>query len=182
MIYYSIPFDSTKNLGVYYNKFMSILPNDNDFGCFIDADAMFTTHTYGKQLEDIAKEYPQVGVFVGVTNRIGCKWQLAPEADRVTNDVKYHREFGEALLKNKYLYCEDVTHKPKEYVLSGFLIMIKKSTWKKIGGFKETGMLGVDNDIHWKCQDHNIPVYKMDGVYLYHWYRNGEAKNKQHLL
>lgn len=181
MIYYSIPFDSTKNIGKYYNSFLDILPNDDDYACFIDADAMFTTYYYGKQLEDIVEKYPEAGVLVGITNRIGCKWQQAKGADATTNDIQYHREVGKRFFDTKYSYCEDVTNKPKLEVLSGVLMMIKKSTWKKIGGFKEDGMLGIDNDIHWKCQDYGEKIYKMDGVYVYHWYRNGNKANKKHL-
>ena len=33
--------DCKKNIGCAYNKFMEILPSDDDFACFIDHDAMF---------------------------------------------------------------------------------------------------------------------------------------------
>lgn len=182
MIYYSIAFDSTKNVGKYYNQFISILPNDDDYACFIDGDATFTTYTFGKQLEDVVEQYPEAGVFVGITNRVGCKWQVAKDVKHESNDIAYHRQVGQALQDNKYLYCEDVTYKPKLEVLSGVLMMIKKSAWKIIGGIKDEGMLGIDNDVHWKCQEHDIKIYKMEGFYVYHWYRGEDPKNKQHLL
>ena len=37
MIYYTVPYDSNKNIGEYYNNFVDIVPNDNDYICFIDA-------------------------------------------------------------------------------------------------------------------------------------------------
>jgi len=182
MIYYSVPFDSTKNIGIYYNKFVSILPNDNDWACFIDADAMFTTDNYDKQLNDIINKYKDAGVFVGVTNRVACKWQVVENVNKLSNNIKYHQEFGKQMYKNFYDKCEDVTYKPKLEVLSGVLILIKKQTWIDIKGFDEQGMLGIDNDLHWKCQQNNIKVYKMNGVYVYHWYRNNDKKNKLHLI
>ena len=31
MIYYTVPYDSNKNIGEYYNNFVDIVPNDNDY-------------------------------------------------------------------------------------------------------------------------------------------------------
>jgi len=170
MIYYSIPYDVNKNIGKYYNSFMSLLPSNNDWACFIDGDAIFTTSKFGTQLNDIINKYQNVGVFVAVTNRIGCSWQKAPEVNADINDMSYHREIGNVLYKTKYNLCEDVTYKTN--YLSGVMFLIKKSVWEKIGRFKDKGILGVDNDLHIKCQNNNILVYKMEGVYVYHWYRN----------
>ena len=181
MIYYSIPYNSNKNIGVYYNNFMSILPNDNDWACFLDGDAVFTTTNFGNQLEDIISKYLDAGVFVGVTNRIGCTWQKVDIIDDTINTMDYHREIGKIIQNKYYDLCEDVTFKD-DNLLSGVLFLIKKEVWKKIGGFKETGMLAIDNDLHLKCRNNNIKVYKMEGVYVYHWYRNNNRKNIEHLI
>lgn len=77
MIYYGIPYDQDKNIGVYYNRFMSILPEETDFACFVDGDTIFTTPFYGKQIDEITKKNPDCGLFYAVTNRIGCPWQIA---------------------------------------------------------------------------------------------------------
>ena len=42
-IYYSTPFNSDKNIGVYYNDVMNLLPNDSDYMVFVDGDTIFTT-------------------------------------------------------------------------------------------------------------------------------------------
>lgn len=182
MIYSTIPWDSSKNIGKYYNKFMSILPSNDDFACFTDSDASFTTNYYGKDLETYINKYPECGCFVAMANRIGCKWQQQPGVEWLNNDMKFHRAMGESIALNSNYIIEDVSNVPRGEVLGGFLILIKKSVWKKVGGFKETGMLGIDNDLHWKCMDNNEKVYLMKGVYLYHWYRGGDMTNKQHLL
>ena len=54
---------------------------------------------------------------------------------------------------------------------SGTLILVKKSTWKKIKGFKTKGFLEVDDDFRERLFKHKIKFGIMDGVYLYHWYR-----------
>ncbi len=185
MIYYTIPWDTSKNIGKYYNAFMRLLPSDNDFACFVDGDACFTTQFFGKQLEDIVNLYPECSCFTSMANRIGCKWQQQFDqnsAEWLNNDMAFHRAKGKEIQFKHYATIADVSDVPRGEVLGGVLILIKKSLWKKIGGFKETGMLGIDNDLHWKCMDAGEKVYLMKGVYLYHWYRGGDMSDKQHLL
>lgn len=177
-IYYSIPWNTEKNLGVYYNDFMSKL-NDNEFACFVDGDACFTVTFFGKQLEDIIEKYPECGLFTAMANRVGCIWQRA--GDWNSNDIGVHRQIGQQLFNTKYDLITDVSSVHPLYVLSGHLIMIKKSLWEKLGKFNEKGILGIDNDIHWKAQAHNEKIYLMEGVYLYHWYRNG-TEDLSHLI
>ena len=182
MIYYSIPYDSQKNIGKYYNQFMSILPNENDYACFVDGDTIFTTSNYGHILEKIVEENPGVGCFTCYTNRIGCKWQIAPGVDTETNDMNYHREFGKSLQTIFSTSCKDVSNVEDDQVMSGVMILIKKESWRTIGGFHENGMLGVDNDLHWKMKKFGEKMYLMQGIYLYHWYRWPDVKNKSHLI
>ena len=59
MIYTHIPYapkESDKNIGFAYNKFMEMLPSEGDWGCFLDHDAMFTTKSWYKQLNDIIED------------------------------------------------------------------------------------------------------------------------------
>lgn len=178
MIYYSIPYDSNKNIGKYYNDFMSVLPNDDDYGCFVDADTIFTTPNYGHIIEKVIRENPTVGSFTATTNRVNCPWQIHPGVDVETNDVEYHRNFGKSVQDIFGSYCVDVTDLQ---LMSGFFIVIRKDTWRKIGGFLEGGMLGVDNDFHLKIRKKREKMYMMKGIYLYHWYRWPNPKDKTHL-
>ena len=54
------------------------------------------------------------------------------------------------------------------------------------GGFNEKGMLGIDNEFYFKALSQNKLIYRMDGVYVYHWYRGGDfsrsIESKKHLL
>ena len=178
MIYYSIPYDVNKNIGKYYNDFMSILPNDDDFACFVDGDTIFTTPNYGHVIDRVIKEYPEIGCFTAKTNRVSCKWQVFDGVDVETNDIAYHRELGGNLQDVYDAYCEDVTD---SQLMSGLLILINKKTWFKIGGFLENGMLGVDNELHRKLIEHDEKLYVMKGIYLYHWYRWPDKTNTTHL-
>lgn len=155
---------------------MELLPNENDYACFIDGDACFTTHTYGKQIEDILKQYPDVDLWTAMTNRVATKWQMVRCVN--TNDIEYHRKLGKALQEEKYDKVRDVTSKSP---ISGFFFVLKKKSWMKTKGFKKKGMLGVDNSIHYEMQRIGGKVYQMLGLYVYHWYRNGNRWDTKHL-
>lgn len=176
MIYFNIPWSDEKNIGKAYNSFMELLPRDNDYACFIDGDAVFTTPFFGKQINEIAEAYPECGLFTAMTNRVGSAYQLT--GNWQSNDMKEHRATGERAQKLHHDVCIDITDRQP---FSGVLILIKKSTWLKLGKFKEDGMLGVDTDIHLKAKAAGEKVYLMRGVYLYHWYRGGNRGDTSHL-
>jgi hypothetical protein len=175
MIFYSIPWSTEKNIGKYYNAFMEKIGED-DYACFIDSDSCFTTTYFGKQIEDIVKKYPECGLFTAMSNRIFPSWQKTGNYN--SNDIAEHRIFGKNLFDTKYDNIVDIT---KKNDLSGVLILISKKVWIKLGGFKIEGMLGIDNDIHYKANLHNEKVYIMTGVFLYHWYRGGDHSFVDHL-
>lgn len=181
MIHYIIPWNTEKNIGIAYNTSMQIV-GENDFVCFLDADACFTTSFFGKQLEDIVTKYPESEFFTCYTNRVGCPWQLY--GDQKTNDIAYHRQIGLELYNNSY---DSVTQiQDPVNALSGVLILISKRLWLNLGGFNENGMLGIDNEFYFKALSQNQIIYRMNGVYVYHWYRGGDfsrsKESKKHLL
>jgi len=177
-IYYSTPYNSQKNLGKAYNDFMRILPEDNDFACFTDGDAMFTTHYYGTQIEDIIKKYPDCGLFTAMTNRVGTDYQCVPGMWENIN-INDHWYTGSELFHKNYDKCIDIAQNPP---LSGVLILLRKKEWKRAGGFLENKMLGIDNSIHYRVRDFGGQIKLMKGVYILHYYRAGNMHNKKHLL
>ncbi len=173
MIYCNIPYcpsSKGKDLGFAYNAFMGLL-KDGDYAVFLDHDACFTTYDWYPQLEQIIKQNPTVGAFTGVTNRVYCKWQLA-NVDRTTNDIVYHRQMGKEIQTKSRLVVTNRTNHPW---MSGMLIVIKKSCWKKIGGFRN-GVLGVDNDFHMRLRKHHEKLFCIEGLYVYHYYSNHNFK------
>ena len=177
-VYHTIPWDTTKNLGAYYNKFMSLL-QDEDWACFLDGDAVHTTTYFGKYIEDIIRSNPEYGLFTCNTNRIGCKYQIPSNVDWSNDSQKYHRELGDKLWSQYKTKVLDITDNTP---LSGVLILINKGKWNEVGGFKEDKMLSVDNDIHLRFRNAGFKVGLMQGIYVQHWYRGGKQKEKFHLL
>lgn len=175
MIYTHIayaPSECEKNIGCAYNKFMEILPNDDDWGCFIDHDAMFTTNDWYNQINDIIQKHPDIGIFGVRTNRVANLHHIVGGIDVYNHDIVYHRQIGEILQKEYYdQVFELIENKTMQDGFSGVVILIKKSAWRKIGGFKKTGFLGVDQNVRYSANINNIKIAIMNGVYVYHWYR-----------
>lgn len=169
MIHTCIPYcpkEQGQDLGWAYNNFMKTL-GDDDWACFLDHDAMFTTKDWYHQLEEIIAKYPNTGVFTAKTNRIGNIPQLVPNVNKNNHNMFYHRNIGKILQERHRL---EVTPSDAANPLSGVVILISKRVWDDIGGCK-SGFLSVDNDIHKRCLDNGHEAFIMDGVYTYHWYR-----------
>lgn len=177
-IFHSIPWNTEKNIGVYYNDFMELLADD-DWACFIDGDAVHTTTYFGKNIEEVIKTNPEYSLFTCKTNRVAVKYQIPNEVDIITNDQKYHREFGKTLWEKNKTTVTDITN---SRLLSGVLICLSKKSWLSVGGFDINNMLGVDNDIHMKMITNNLKVGIMEGIYVQHWYRNGDNRDRSHLI
>ena len=177
-VFHFIPWNSDKNIGKSYNQHMSLI-GTNDWGCFLDGDAVHTTTYFGSRIEDIIKTNPNFSLFTCYTNRIGCSYQLAPGSNWNSNDMGLHRNFGETIWNKNTTSVLDITNSSE---MSGVLILIKKSTWEQVGGFKEEKMLTVDNDIHRKVKNLGGKVGLMKGIYVQHWYRGGNINDRKHLL
>ena len=157
---------------------MRLLPSTNDFACFVDGDAMFTTHYFGRQIEHIIKTNPDCGLFTAMTNRVGTNYQCVPGMWE-NNDMADHWQKGRELQNTYSNQTVDITNHPP---LSGVLILLRKNEWQQAGGFLENKMLGIDNSIHYRVRDNGGQVKLMTGVYILHYYRGGNIENKKHLL
>ena len=181
MIWYSQPWRTDKNLVAYYNGFMDLI-GENDWACFTDADAMFTTHGYGTQIEDYIKSFPDYSCFLGVTSRIGGERQKVEIGLEDDHDIKKHRIKG-AQMMGWEKGPEDFTA-PKPHHFSGVCMVLSKKAWEQVGGFRsydgKSNILGIDTALHQDLFDAGLKSMIMNDVYLYHWYR-GDGKGKGHL-
>ncbi len=177
-VYHIIPWNTEKCIGKSYNESMAIA-KDDEWVCFLDGDAVHTTTYFGKCIEEVIDSNPQYSLLTCTTNRIGCSYQRNHKIDWSNNDQEAHRALGESMWGTFKTQVTDITHHPP---LSGVLIAIKKSAWSEVGGFVESKMLGVDNDIHIKFTKNNFKVGLMLGIYVQHWYRGGVTSNTLHLI
>lgn len=154
-----------EGLGATYNKYMELL-GDDDWACFLDHDAMFTTEDWYKHLGDIIADNPQFGLLSASTNRVGNPSQRIAGLDD-THDILYHRNIGKRLKNQCGTEVNDVT---KAHCISGVVMAVSKKAWQKAGGFPD-GFLGVDNYFHKRVADSGGKIGVAKGLYVYHFYR-----------
>jgi len=150
-----------------------------DYGVFVDGDTQFLTYKYGNQLYDVTDRYPSIGVFTCYTNRVDCKWQILPNVDKDSNDILYHRTLAQIQEDSYYCKIKDITNLSS---MSGVFMMIKKEFYDEMGSFPEEGMLGIDNHLHKRVKELNQKAYLIEGLYIYHYYRNNNREGHKHLL
>lgn len=153
------------NLGRCYNEYMERL-KDGEFALFIDHDAMFVHDSWKEIVSDIAtKHTDEVALFISRTNRINNPYQrlnLLEENHRVEDHCIFSGE-----LANRF--STTTTECAKLPSSSGVIIMLSKKTWEK-HKFSD-GFLKVDNNMHLSHRASNDPVYIMNGMHVYHFYR-----------
>ncbi len=179
MIRYVIPWDSNKNIADAYNREVKLLKDKDDWCGFIDRDAMFLHPYFGKHIDNVlangGQEYDLLSCH---TNRVDCRWQILPGVDKANNDMDYHHALAQVQWSKEGHKVENVTHKAP---LSGMMFMIKKSSWKRMGGFKGRGMLGVDNEAHNELKRRGMKIGLMKGIYVFHWYRGNNKYDHEYL-
>lgn len=178
-VFFTQAWDNGKKLGRYYNEFMSLLPEDG-YGCLMDYDVMFCMNDFGKHIYEYIKRFPQA-TFTCRTNRmhISNTNQQLKNVDRENHDINYHRKIAE--LRKELLYkVTPLNDSNSKELMGGMLMLLSKQVWKETGGFHEEGILNVDNIFHKKLIQQKKEVLCMEGIYVYHWYR--QDGSKQHLL
>ena len=174
-IFYFTPFALDKNLGAAYNQYMELLPDDEDWACFIDGDACFLIPDWGNVISKVVNENPDTGMFTCYTNRIANPQQLYSGRFSESADIRYHRNIA--------IVCREVNpHKVFDLIhpISGIMMIIQKKTWKEFP-FSD-GLLAVDNDISRRLLKAGRKVRLIKGIYMFHYYRFNEGrKSTKHL-
>jgi len=170
-IYYGIPYSLDRNLGAEYNRYMNLLPNNDDWMVFQDGDIMFLTPDFGHHIAEVIKKLPDAGIITCKTNRIRQKLQRHNED---SPDILVHRLIAKDLdkkFRGQYRKINDN--------ISGFFMAIKKKTWLEVGKFSEKDgkLLTVDSAFSKKIIKRGKPIYVMQGLYVFHYYRFAEGWN-----
>ncbi len=175
MLHVSSPYRSDKNLGKAYNDFMRLIP-DGNWVCLHDHDTMFLLPETIQMIDEYTKKFPDTGIFTCWTNRIGNPHQRVLPLNDNNDSILYHIGVAEKY-KELLFQCSEVITE-----ISGFLMVINKSTWNKIK-FQESGKcLGIDTDFSLKVLASGMNILRMDSVYVWHTYRSKNGiTDKTHL-
>lgn len=182
MIYHFIPYSLDKNIGIAYNTYCKLVPNDEDWIVIQDADVMILTPDYGHLLDKVTKMFPNTGMFTCYVNRIkpntkNIKQQLVYEMFQERDIIK-HRQKALELYNTKQYSIKIISN-----IISGYMMMFQKKTWKEVGGFLEQGILKIDNDFSAKVIKSGKRILLLEGMYMLHYYRMLEGyKSKEHLM
>jgi hypothetical protein len=169
MIYSFQPYDQNANLADAYNKHCKIVPDDDDWIVLRDADFMMLTPKYENLMYEIVNQHTEYDLWTCYTNRVRCRPQLQKDLFNEP-DIRKHRERALYLYKNNRYDVKEIKR-----VISGYFMMFKKKTWKRVGGFKGKGMFGVDTYFSRDILHDNGRIGLMEGVYGLHYYRFNEG-------
>lgn len=173
------PVSPEANLGAAYNRVMRNIP-PGGWACIRDCDTAFLVpmsdvlaHMYR-----YIKKYPKCGLFTCLTNRIYAREQLYKGHFSEATDLMAHIDIAEDLISHKHTAPE--TPSP----ISGFLMLVSREMWDRVGGFSERGrFLGIDNKFGEACRRKGSPPRVMKSIYVFHVYRMGKGRTyKKHLL
>lgn len=146
---------------------------------FMDGDMMFLNSNFGHIIQDYIDSYPDAV--------LTCKTNRTHRLSESQRDNQCNSEnVWECLTHAKNLSDRSVSIATGP--LSMLLMVIPKKVWEQhnfteVNKYRpdETNMLGVDNDWTNRIRAACVPVYVMNGLFMYHQYRllTGE---KTHLL
>lgn len=180
MVYYFTPYNSNKLLGKAYNDVCKIVPNNNDWICLMDADTMFLSNNYGKQIEEVTKKHSQYDIFTCYATRIGGldqRWK-----GKICNSENL-TELKKEVLKAEKKYWGEVTELRRS--ISGHFLLFKKCLWDEIPfphKSSQGSILGIDNVWSNRCLKKGKRIGRIDGLLVAHYYRlDSNMQDKSHL-
>lgn len=169
-----IPFSLEKDLGKAYNDAMAQVTDD--YAIILDYDAMFLTPNTIPLIDRYVKAFPDAALYTGYASR-------SHPSSSQHYPIMTHGNVLEAI--NRATKLEQRPMKVKQIYknLTGFFMVVKKSTWEKYKFKEGIGCLGVDTDYWKQLIAGGEKILLMETVFVWHSYRikNG-ISNKAHLL
>ena len=138
---------------------------------------MFLNFNWGHIIAQAIEDNPDAGIISCLTNRISKRSNQLYE--ELSTNILVHRVIAKDLDKKK----NGVYRKTRGNV-SGFLMAIKKKTWKEVGKFPEipNTILDIDGLFSKRVRSVKKSIVIMEGFYVLHYYRMAEGRYyKDHL-
>lgn len=182
MVYYFTPYSLEKKLFDAFDHYMTLLPKDDDWACFLDGDTAFLRPDWGRVIDEYVRRYPGTGLFTCYASRCHYLCQRVEDADMCNDSILYHKDIADRLATGRF---EVVEVKRR---VAGHLLLIKKSTWKRIRNAvavmtRNKKVLGIDTKISSAVMASGFRILVMKDIYLFHYLRMKEGiDNKSHLL
>lgn len=163
--------------------YMNLVPEENDWACFLDGDTLFFENDFGHQIQEHINKYPDTGIFTSYASRSSYQFMVPKDTNQDSDSIIYHRKRSKEIYDRLHGQVKEINNH-----IAGHLICIKKSTWAMIRPellkvCDGANLLGVDTQISNVIRGHGLKILLMRGIYLFHYYRLVEGKGyKQHLM
>lgn len=166
------PWRSDKNIGKANNDEIA-KHDDDDWIVLTDGDSCWVLPDWGTKIEKVIMEYGNEYDLIGcVTNRLGGLHQCYNgEFDNEVNGFDQWEKANKA--------WEDNGTKVEPTIgVAGVCLIFKKSTWKRVGGFKEN-IITADTEFNKAIVKTGGKVGLAKGLYRMHLYRIWEKEHKK---
>lgn len=180
MIYYFIPYDTNKKLLRAIDRYMSLI-EDDDWACLMDGDTAFLRSDFGHRIQEYVDKYPDTGMFTCYASRCHYSMQVRKGTDMNADSILYHKRQADKAHRELHPQTKVIRQRT-----AGHMMLIKKSTWKRIRRlvYKRAGkkdILGVDTKISTAVLSIGLRIRLMRGIYIFHYMRFFEGfSNKNH--
>lgn len=169
-----IPFSLDKNLGKAYNEAMTKVTDE--YCILMDYDAMLLTPTAIPLIDKYVKAYPEAALLTGYASRShksSCQFFPRQSTGNMLEAIRTAERLERYPMKVKQVFKN----------ITGFFMVVKKSTWDKYKFKEGPACLGVDTDYWQQLIKGNEVIYLMETIYVWHTYRLATGIfNKQHLI
>jgi GT2 family glycosyltransferase len=157
-----IAYEPGGRLGADCNRIMD--ESVHDWVLFVDHDVYLALnpnwYTICQQAID-AK--PDAGVFTCFCNNENHKYgQHFPKAPKA-NNIADHIEMSEEIYRTRKHSYTRLDHRQ-----ALFFLLVSKAAWERTEGFPGRGMFREDWDFCRRVLDEGFPIYRIDGLYVYH--------------
>jgi hypothetical protein len=179
-VYHFMPFSLKWDFADEINKYIQLVPNDDDWICIYDGDVIFTRPNWGTEIAEMIKANPKFDLLTCLTTRMSIK------------DQQLNNEMSEDIdLINLHLKCENQFNNTPNYKaketktpIAGYFLCFKKKLAIQFPLMSsDTGMLWVDVNWTKKLLDNGKKIGVCQKIAIIHWYRLYQGVgNDSHLI
>lgn len=169
------PYCVDKNIGKEYNRMIELMP-DNQWIGLVDHDAMFLRPDSKMQIADVVEKHgAEYDVFGALTNRLFGEHQRYNGVFSEVSDINHHIDIANKVHQSHYDSIIET-----KINLAGLCMVFKKSTWRRVGEFKENSIC-LDREFTDAVMNACGKLAIMQGVYVFHLYRWGRPSPGQYI-
>ena len=182
MIWFFTPYSFEKKLFDAFDAYMNLVPNPEDWVCFMDGDTAFLLPDFGHQIHMYVEKFPDTGLFTCYASRCHYQLQVRRGTEMENPSILYHRLQAEKIRGELDGQVKEINRR-----IAGHLMVIRKSTWLLIRDevsrtAASKKVLGVDTKISNAILRMGMKIRLMRGLYIFHYLRMAEGfKSDKHL-